>query len=192
MRFEYVTALAEYIAERLSIHERKNCVPSTLLRNSRYRSKLDDYIDSPQNGKKRGGATAAVRGQTARPLEAKQEELQVANLRRENERLRLYNATLEKTVSGFKQQAQRIAGKPEVAQSESVAGISAESVYERKFVMTCHVLGRVLDQLPAILRVDLEAGRIIDKSDRRNGLIAEGDMAEPFIEWRKQSKRRSA
>ncbi len=84
-----VTHLARYVAVHISEVEKAPCDPSTLLRNSRYKSLLLSYLanGSVPNGQDSLGAAAAGAQEMVRRLDA-------ANLRRENDRLKAHLASV--------------------------------------------------------------------------------------------------
>lgn len=187
-KYDFVTDLATAVANHISAIEKrdgisdKECKPSTLLRNTRYKSLLLSYqaeSASPglRNANKRVSKAAPT--QTPNSLLA---ELETSNLRLENQRLKYHISDLEKALVDK--------GTAMIAPPGGASGINVEvelSEMEFKYVSTCQVLMAILAKLQDVLVVDVDGTRILDAAMRRgDNVIVDGKLAAPFFDWLKK------
>lgn len=95
-RFEYVTDLAKNVAMQISLSEKKPCSASTLLRNKHYKVLLLNFMAALS-----GTAAfniSSVTDHAARDM-IRAAQLELGNLRRENERLHSHISSLEKNIA---------------------------------------------------------------------------------------------
>ncbi len=159
-----VTHLARYVAVHISEVEKAPCDPSTLLRNSRYKSLLLSYLanGSVPNGQDSLGAAAAGAQEMVRRLDA-------ANLRRENDRLKAHLASV---ISDDRGDVPALCDLP-----------SVQDTFEEDFVLTCQLVRRIIDSLHGTIAVDKERGELLDLSRKFDNVIAEPRIAAPFVRW---------
>lgn len=178
--FPHITALAELVATHVAGEEHHACDKATLLRNSKYRSLLSDFLYPNEAGVQNfdlssvsdNGVGAAV---TTSKLEA-------ANLRRENERLKIYIASLEregKTADSTKGTSQ--------VDSLEASRLTIESA-QLKYATVCHALHSMLEYMKNMVAADADAEQLIDLSKMRNNVIVERPLAAPFFEWLRMNK----
>lgn len=187
-KYEFVTDLARAVSNYISANEKregindKECSPSTLLRNNRYKALLLNYqADSASPGLRKGNKIAVK----LEPVEASSillSQLETSNLRLENQRLKYHIGDLEKNLAAK-------GGNAVVAiNGESGADVALKyAELEFKYVSTCQVVTAILSKLQDVLTVDIEKGRILDAAVRRgDNVIVEGRLAEPFFDWLKK------
>ncbi|MDR6467572.1 hypothetical protein J2777_001265 [Paraburkholderia graminis] len=173
--FPHVTALAEFVAEHIASEEHGECHKATLLRNHRYRSLLENFISVNTPGldnldPRKIADTAAQALVTTTMLE-------VANLRRENERLKAYVASLERA-------GKVITNAEAVTQSGPLEAVrlSLEEA-QIKYALVCQAMHSILESMKDLIAADADAEQFIDLSKMRNNVIVERRLAGPFFEW---------
>lgn len=171
------TYLAELVARYLTQVEGKPCNKATLLRNDRYKARLLAF----QAGSLSPGAKALsarkVTDPTAKAL-ITGAQLESSNLKRELERLNIYVTTLEEQVDQFRSQG-RLLPRPD----ETTDSLTRVTDHELQFIRTCQALRSVLSHFNLVVEVDAKNNRILDKSRRRDNVIADAETATPFFEW---------
>lgn len=88
--FKNITEMAEVLSEYITKQEGTSCSSSTILRNDKYKSLIEDYFYSQPGVKKPGEASNLIA------------ELTLSNVERENMRLKQYIASLEKELDEIK------------------------------------------------------------------------------------------
>ena len=166
-RFQYVTDLAKLVAVHLSQVEGKNCVYSTLTRNLHYRALLEHYMARDVASGVKNALPTKTESPAMQAL-AVHTKLELANLKRENLRLKIYIEEL--MARGLK------------LEDSSIALPSATQGTENTdFVKTCQVLRRVIDDSDGILVINLDQleneARIVHK------VIADKKLLAPYMAW---------
>lgn len=187
-KYDYVTDLAKAVAMHITTTERREgvtdaaCNPSTLLRNRRYKSLLLSYLaDSASPGLKNTNKPAVLPG-AAEASNALLSQLEISNLRLENQRLKYHIAELEKEVAAKGTISIDTGGK-----NDNDGLQTALSELEFKYVSTCQTVMALLTRLQDILALDMDKKCILDASVRRgDNVIVEERLAEPFFEWLKK------
>lgn len=180
-KYDYVTDLARAVSHHISVIEKrdgiseKECKPSTLLRNIRYKALLLSYQAESASPGLRNTNKRAVKFDPTEPSNALLVQLETSNLRLENQRLKYHIADLEKALTD----------KGIATIAASVSDTEAESSdMEFNYVSTCQVVMAILSKLQDVLTVDVEKKRILDAAVRRgDNVIAGGRLAEPFFDW---------
>lgn len=174
--FKFITDLAKMVAAHLSQVEGRNCSPSTLLRNIRYKVLLEKYQEkSVLPGAK--NVSIPVIDEPRSAAVVTQLKLVNRNLTSENQRLKAHIASLK-------------AGQ-KIAQSCVVVGVSPETNdFEEKFILTCQAMLRLFEKFDELLRVDTDANRIIDLEPRPHRVLVDERFATPYIEWLLANKTR--
>ena len=180
--FKYVTDLAEMVATHLTQVEGKKCNRSTLLRNPKYKALLLSYMA--------GDVVAGVKNVKSKKAESPQaqalaihSELRISNLERENERLKAYVSDLKSQVSQSE--------PPRISSDKGSSDATKKAAEnEVSFIKTCQVLLRVLESSDGLLSVDFETERLLDASRRVDNIIADKQLAAPFIAWLRANKTR--
>ena len=171
--FKHVSHLAAMVASYLSQVEGKPCARSTLQRNLLYRARLLGYMaDEMPPGVKNIVGHLADEAVVQALLTQKQ--LEVANLQRENRRLKSYISELS---------TRSINSDASVTQPNHVADNS-------DFIRTCQVLVRVLDNFDDLISIDFEKSSVLDATRISNRVIAEPQLMAPFISWLQANKTR--
>jgi hypothetical protein len=176
-QFKYVTDLAKMVAVHISQAEGKECNKATLLRNLRYKALLLSFMADEM----RPGAKNAVAKSSDDPgAQAQLTQLQLANrnLIKENQRLKAHIVALP---DAGPQQAE--------VQPQAMSFDSAPD-FEERFVLTCQVVLRILENLGDFISVDTESMRVLDLSKRIDNVIADERLAQPFVEWLQATRTR--
>lgn len=184
--FKHITQLAEMVALHITHVEKadspdRRCSASTLLRNKRYKALLLSYMAEQMTG-----GVKRVRGQKIDPSAMEmvlvQAELEILNLKNENQRLKLaYTAQLEDQVAH--QERQRPA-----LESQDMRKVDATMAdLQFKYAQTCKAMLRLLERLHNYVSVDQEEKSIVDLSIKRGAkrAIVGPEEAGPFCEWLK-------
>lgn len=174
-KYQYVTDLAKGVAEQIELSEKKPCSPSTLLRNKRYKALLLNFMAS-QSG------TALLNSSSVTDNIAKHllntSELELGNIKRENDRLHAYVTSLEKRLDD----RDKLTVAPVVMTDDEVKRELDD--LNIKFALVSKSLWLVLDRFKDVLTADADGQRIIDLSARRSkSVVVNADTAAPFFEW---------
>lgn len=168
-QFKYVTDLAKMVAVHISQVEGKECNQATLLRNLRYKALLLSFMaDEMRPGAKH--VVAKISGDPGAQAQLTQLQLANRNLISENQRLKGHIASLADERQPAKVQFQE-------------REVDTVPDFEEKFVLTCQVVLRILENLGDFVSVDTESRRIIDPAKRIDNVIADERLAQPFVEW---------
>ncbi|WP_426175591.1 hypothetical protein [Massilia sp. TWR1-2-2] len=168
LRFDHVTYLARFLAQRISEIEGTTLVSTTLLRNPRYRVLLQHSYDLELKTGAKGEAPRSSK--IGNPVETRQLQIENSNLKQENTRLK---ARLTELGSSG-------------ALGANAVALSHEAMrpFEHDFIQTCQSLEKVMEALGDYVAVD-SGGSIVDSSKRVNNLIVEPWLVAPFLKWRK-------
>lgn len=175
LRFDYLTHLATFVAKHISDIEGTPLVPSTLLRNVRYKALLQHAYDSDLKVGAKGEAPISSR--VAGPAANRQLQIENSNLRQENLRLK---ARLSELGSSGAIGSNAVALPP-----------AAMRPYELDFIQTCQALEKVLEVPSLFIEVD-SRGAIINKEKRVDNIIAEARLMVAFVKWRQTKSGRSS
>ncbi len=155
-----MTALAVAVAQHVSHIEEKPepCSSTTILRNPRYKSLLTHYLAN-QRGAKHISPEALPDDRAKAIVTSLQ--LEVLNLRQDNERLQRYIETLDKEMEDVKPRLL-------AAQIEPVDSISDDQEkikqLENDLGRTCMSVTKILERFPDILSAENDYNRIVDLS----------------------------
>ena len=184
-KYDYVTDLARAVSHHISVIEKregvseKECKPSTLLRNIRYKALLLSYQAESASPGLRNTNKRAVKFDPTEPSNALLVQLETSNLRLENQRLKYHIADLEKALTDKGVATIAASGAASVSDAEAEL-----SDMEFNYVSTCQVVMAILSKLQDVLTVDVEKKRILNAAVRRgDNVIAGGRLAEPFFDW---------
>lgn len=169
-KFEYVTDLAKAVAEQVGLSEGKPCSFTTLLRNKRYKALLLNFMAM------RSGTDAIRVSEPAAQAVIHTVELELGNVKRDNDRLRAYIADLEARQnerpmlsSSPKQQPDSTDELPRLSNDKALA---------------CKALWLVLEHFKDLVSIDTDRGCIIDlAASKRKNVIVEPEVARVFLEW---------
>lgn len=171
-KFEYVTDLAKAVAEQIGLAEGKPCSFTTLLRNKRYKAFLLSFMAM------RSGTDAVRVSEPAAQALIHTVELELSNVKRDNERLRAYIAELEAKLPEH--------APPPVLPSRTSATVDAADPIRlsNEKALACKALWLVLNHFKDLVSLDTERGCIIDlaASKRRNVIVA-AEIAEVYLDW---------
>lgn len=176
IRVPHPTALAKLVSKHVGAVEGKPCSHVTFLRNHRYLSKLLSHL-AKHNGKPETSDADLPPSQRLRVVNS---ELELSNTKSENERLSLYCETLESEISRLKQS---VGSNPPSAIMPVPIQSAPIPEHELNFVRTCQALRAVVSHFHKVVSLDMENGRILDASLRRNNIIVDSSFAKPFMEW---------
>lgn len=177
-----ITALAKAVAQHITAIEKKSepCSVTTILRNPRYKSQLIHYLANQRGAKL---ISLEVLPDDRAKAIVTSLQLEVLNLRKDNERLKRYIEALDVEMEALKPYFQaRLA--------ESVDSVSDDAVkvmkLENDLGRTCQVITKIVEQFPDILSVESNYNRIIDLSVRegRPGrVVADEPESTPYFVW---------
>ncbi|MFT4436090.1 hypothetical protein ACMX25_22230 [Caballeronia sp. 15715] len=175
LKFEFRTDVATMVAAHLTMLGPGRCVASTLMRNARYRVLLEKFWQATIDRK-------------SMPMDVNRDSLypssitnvlEVTNLRRENERLKL-------CVAGQ---------QPALSEDKSRPGDSEEDEWKirfeeanLKFIRTCQALHLVLSHMEVALSANPETRSVIDLSRMRNNVVVAPPLSDAFFEWLKKNE----
>lgn len=172
---DFHSLIAHVVAKHIAEKESSPCNKATALRNEGYRAQLDSYIKGDANADAKNSRAVALANDNgnAPSLTA---QLETANLRRENDRLKAYIASLDadETTKGIEQEP-----------FES----TDSSIHEKlnnthmKYVRTCQALHLVLRHMEIALSTNVEKRQILDLSRMKNNIVVDATIATPFFEW---------
>lgn len=178
--FPHITALAEVVARHVAGAERDACNKSTLLRNTRYRSLLSEFLKPAKPGVQNFDLGNVV--DNAFHAVVTTSKLEVVNLRRENERLKIY-------ISGLERVDRNTGSATEADQVDLVetSRLSMEAA-QIKYVTVCQALHSILEYMKNMVAADADAEQLVDLSKMRNNVIVDRRLAAPFFEWLRSNK----
>lgn len=178
VRFKYITDLADILAREITIREGTSCNKATLLRNTRYKALLLNFMAS-QIGK--GTKTIdrnAIVDDRAKAL-LLSAELEAGNGKHEIARLKMYIRSLESKLAEAGQSTTLFDVQNKANTNQT---IEAESIRLR-FTLTCMALLAILNHYADLVKVDTQVEQIIDPSLRKNNVVVDESTAAPFFEW---------
>lgn len=145
VKFKNITELANRLASEITKEEGKACSQTTLLRNEKYKSIMEDFFYS-QSG-------------TKRPKEVNSllTELTQSNIERENMRLKQYIANLE----------QQISAQPVITEKETIQYLTNDENETVKWKNAFMTLVQHFDGLVAFN----DDGDLVDLSRKTNNII---------------------
>jgi len=177
VRTPHPTALADLVARHVASVQGKPCATSTLMRNLRYKTKILSHHAKQESGAGMTPTPNAVSADPTARASVARAELAEGNARRELQRLQVYTSNLEQELDKVRR------ASPEIANSARVESPVGVSDAEFKFVRTCQVVRALVSHFELVVEVDMHARKILDKSRRRNNVIVDSDLANPFFEW---------
>lgn len=169
-KFDYVTDLAKAVAEQVELAEDKPCSFTTLLRNKRYKALLLNFMAM------RAGTDAVKVSEPAAQALIHTVELELGNVKRDNERLRTYIVDLEA----------RLDEQPMLPPSPKQGPDSAEDLFRlaNEKALACKALWLVLGHFKDLVSIDTERCCIVDlAASRRKNVIVEPEIAQVFLHW---------
>ena len=170
-KFEYITDLAKAVAEQVVMAENAPCSFTTLLRNKRYKALLLNFM-----AMRSGTDTVQVSDPAAQAL-VHTVELELGNVKRDNERLRIYINELEAQLVE-KQVAPLLPPVLHSDASEKLTKLTNDKAF------ACKALWLVLEHFKDLVSIDVDRGCIIDRSaSKRKSVIVEPETARVFLEW---------
>lgn len=169
-KFEYVTDLAKAVAEQVGLAEGKPCSFTTLLRNKRYKALLLNFMAM------RSGTDAIRVSEPAAQAVIHTVELELGNVKRDNDRLRSYIADLE-----ARQDEQPLLPSSPKQQPDSLDELPRLS---NEKALACKALWLVLEHFKDLVSIDTDRGCIIDlAASKRKNVIVEPEVARVFLNW---------
>lgn len=180
VRHQYVTELAEMVANHISKKEEKPCNKSTFLRNPRYKSMLLSFMAENLAAGTKNLKTKNIDDPKAQAL-MMTVQLESSNFRRDNERLRSYVMQLEAQVEKTDNKS---AALPNNKPTSAITDLQFKLEQERiRFARVCQALQLVIRHLDSLVSVDMSARHIIDMTKSRNNVIVNSEIASGFFEW---------
>lgn len=181
VRHQYVTDLAEMVAKHITEREGKPCNRATILRNPRYKAMLLSYMAENLAA---GTKNLKVKDITDPKTQALMltTQVDVSNLKNENERLRAYIAHLE---------SQEIKPSGMISAPQNVPSDYSQFEFEKeqiRFARVCQSLQRLIRYLNSVVSVDMNSRQIVDMSKSRNNVIVDSETAAGFFEWLEANK----
>lgn len=171
--FEFITDLAKAVAEQVEMAEGAPCSFTTLLRNKRYKALLLNFMAmrSGTDGVQVTEPAALTRIHTA--------ELELGNLKRDNERLRNYILELESRPQSVVLPA---------ADADGTAGSDKLVQLSNEKALVCKALWLVLNHFKELVSIDSGRGCIIDlAASKRSNVIVDAESAKVFLDWVRSS-----
>jgi len=145
VKFKNITELANRLASEITKEEGKACSQTTLLRNEKYKSIMEDFFYS-QSGTKRPKEVNSLLTQ-----------LTQSNIERENMRLKQYIANLE----------QQISAQPVITEKETIQYLTNDENETVKWKNAFMTLVQHFDGLVAFN----DDGDLVDLSRKTNNII---------------------
>ncbi len=153
--FKNITEMAGTLSEYITKQEGSACSSSTILRNDKYKSLIEDYFYSQPGVKKPGEASNLIA------------ELTLSNVERENMRLKQYIASLEKELDGYR------SGKDSVPVLENKGSyLNTEESNSANLKKALNLLVQHFDGLVAIN----ENGDLVDLTKKVNNIIVKKEL----------------
>lgn len=104
-------------------------------------------------------------------------QVETSNLKRDNDRLRLYVAQLESAVACTDKQVLALtASTPDALQRELDQA-------QIRYARACQSLQLVIKHLNSVVSVDMNSRQIVDLTKRVNNVIVNSDIASGFFDW---------
>lgn len=176
VKHQYVTELAEMVAKHISTREGKPCNRATLLRNPRYKSILLSYMAENLSSGTKALKLKNIDDPKAQAL-VLTAQVELSNLKRDNERLRLYVAHLEAQIAIS-------VSKPDALISTTPLDRNLELEQAQvRFARVCQSLQLVIRHFDSVVSADMSARRIIDMTRTRGNVIVDSEIAAGFFEW---------
>lgn len=168
--FEYITDLSKIVAAHVSQVENEPCSYTTLLRNAGYKALLLEFM-APFAATNRSlvfEPQAQMRIQTL--------ELDLGNVKADNERLRAYISDLEAKVG---------AQSPlDVLAKSNEEGENVLLQLSNRRALACKALWLVLEHFRGLVSIDSERGCIVDlAASHRKNVIVDADISKDFLDW---------
>lgn len=169
-KFEFVTDLAKAVADQVRLAEGKPCSFTTLLRNKRYKALLLNFMAM------RSGTDAVQVTEPVAQAVIHTVELELGNVKRENDRLRAYIADLESRLEE-RSPSPTSPSRP-LENVEDISRLSNEKA------LACKALWLVLEHFKELVSIDTDRGCIIDlAASQRKNVIVEPEIAQVFLDW---------
>lgn len=153
--FKNITEMAEVLSEYITKQEGASCSSSTILRNDKYKSLIEDYFYSQPGIKKPGEASNLIA------------ELTLSNVERENVRLKQYIASLEKELDGYKN------GKGSVSILENKS--SYLNTEEASSANLKKALNTLIQHFEGLIAIN-ENGDLVDLTKKVNNIIVKKEL----------------
>ena len=152
--FKNITEMAEVLSEYITKQEGASCSSSTILRNDKYKSLIEDYFYSQPGVKKPGEATNLIA------------ELTLSNVERENMRLKQYIASLEKELDDIKnnKSTKAVENKGSYLTSEESSSASLKKA-----------LNMIIKHFDGLVSIN-ENGDLIDLTKKVNNVIMKKEL----------------
>ena len=169
-KFEYITDLAKAVAEQVGMAEGAPCSFTTLLRNKRYKALLLNFMAM------RSGTDTVQASEPAVQALIHTVELELGNIKRDNERLRAYIAELEA----------RLGEQPLLPSSPTQRTDSADELprLSNDKALACKALWLILEHFKDLVSIDVDRGCIIDMAaSKRKNVVVEPEIARVYLEW---------
>lgn len=176
VRHQYVTDLAEMVAKHITERESKPCNKATLLRNPRYKLILLSYMAENHAAGTKNLKAKSIEDPKTQAL-VMTVQLQVSNLKRDNERLRTYVAHLEAQVPKNDDPLGIIKNN---APNDHKLELEQAKI---RFAHACQSLQLVIRHLNSVVSVNVYDKQIIDMTKSRNNVIVDSEIATGFFEW---------
>lgn len=168
IRFRYITDVANAVSIHLSGIQAAPCSKSTVLRNPRYKMLLLSFFAAQNLNVKKNSSQDKTDTQEISSVIMKLENL---NTKRENLRLKRY--------------IEQMQGQSEESILDETTKFNDDRLrnLERDFVSVCQVVWKLLENFEAIIDVDIELNRIVDKTEIVNNVICDSPLTIPFFNW---------
>jgi len=174
VRYEFVTDLAKAVAAQLSICQNEPCSFTTILRNKRYKALLLSFL--AENAGANSVKSSEIENPRAQAAFVAL-EVDVVNLRRENERLLAYVSELQGRE--VRRDSARIG-----TSARSDEGAAAAIAQSNDYALLCKSLWLVLKHFKELVAVDSDRKCIIDlAAPARRNVIVDVRHAKPFFDW---------